>query len=333
MTTFVAGEPTDLLTVRFAWSPVWETHMAVRTLVDPGARPYHEAWHAAVAGEVARLDLDPLLAVNPRTGYIPDFLTPPPRRPDPGFREQLAEITATPPEQVARELRRCRDTMSDASARRVVGRMLDHPAASRDLLAERVRLAWERLVSPFWRRVRAVLDADIAHHSRRLARGGLALMLDGLDPRIRWRSGAVEVDDRLHVAVDLGGQGLVLMPSAYIWPGVVAIVDKPWQPTLGYPARGIADLWGDPPSQPYGLVRLIGRTRALLLASLDQPASTTSLAALLGLSPSGTSGHLIALRDAGLVFGTRHGHEVRYSRTALGARLLRASRSAGSGPS
>jgi len=65
-------------------------------------------------------------------------------------------------------------------------------------------------------------------------------------------------------------------------------------------------------------------TRALILVSLDRPASTQVVAAHLGLSPAGASGHLLALRDAGLLTATRHGHEVRYRRTALGTSLARA---------
>jgi DNA-binding transcriptional ArsR family regulator len=322
VTSLVAGEPADLLTIRFAWSPAWETHLAVRTFVDPKTRPYHVAWHAAVAEEAARLDLAPLVAVNPLTGFVPDFLTPPPRVAAPRLRDQLDEIRATPAEQVARELKRCRDTLADAEARRVVDRLLKDPRGSRDLLAERIRMAWERLVAPFWPQVRVLLDADIAHHSRRLADHGLGVMLDGIDPQIRWRNSAVILDDGSSTTVELGGQGLVLMPSAYVWPCVVAIVDKPWQPRIAYPARGIADLWREPAPPPHALARLLGRTRALLLASLDRPTSTTALAGLLGLTPSGVSGHLTVLRDAGLVTAARQGHQVRYSRTPLGKRLV-----------
>jgi DNA-binding transcriptional ArsR family regulator len=147
-------------------------------------------------------------------------------------------------------------------------------------------------------------------------------MIDGIDSRIHWRGDAVVIDDGGEATVPLAGRGLVLMPSAYVWPSVVAIIDTPWQPTIAYPARGIAALWEQPPAPPHALVRLIGRTRALLLASLDHPTSTSTLAEILGHSVSGTSGHLIALRDAGLVSGTRHGHEIRYARTPLGTRLM-----------
>jgi DNA-binding transcriptional ArsR family regulator len=134
----------------------------------------------------------------------------------------------------------------------------------------------------------------------------------------------VIVDDGTDLMAGLRGRGLVLMPSAYIWPRVVAVSDEPWQPAIVYPARGIADLWQQAPPPPDPLVRLLGRTRALLLARLDQPASTSTLAALHGLSPSGTSGHLTTMRDAGLITGTRHGHEIRYTRTRLGTELTHA---------
>jgi DNA-binding transcriptional ArsR family regulator len=152
-------------------------------------------------------------------------------------------------------------------------------------------------------------------------------MLTGIDARVALRKASILVRDGSDEVVGIGGRGLVLMPSAYIWPNVVSIVDEPWQPTIVYPARGIADLWQSPTPPPHALVRLIGRTRALLLASLDKPASTGALAGIFGLSPSGISGHMIALRNAGLIAGRRDGHEVRYARTPLGSQLLR-----GSGP-
>jgi DNA-binding transcriptional ArsR family regulator len=322
MTAF-AAQRQDLSTVRFAWSPAWETLLAVRMFIDPRGRPYHQTWHAAMAGEAARLHLAPLFAVNPLRGSVPDFLAPPPHQPAPRFRDQLEEIRATPPEQVTEDLRRCRRTLT-GKAQGAVDQMLTDPVAARDLLAGQVQAAWERLVAPFWPRIQAVLDADVAYRSRQLTDHGLRPMLEGIDARITWGDGTVVVDDGMDLMVDLRGRGLVLMPSAYIWPSVAAIVDEPWQPAIVYPARGIADLWQQAAPPPDALARLLGRTRALLLARLDRPTSTGTLAAFHGLSPSGTSKHLIALRDAGLITGTRHGHEIRYARTRLGTELSRA---------
>jgi DNA-binding transcriptional ArsR family regulator len=286
-----------------------------------------------MAGEAAHLHLAPLFAVNPLRGSVPDFLAPPPHVPAPRFRDQLAEIRATPPEQVAEDLRRCRSTLT-GKAQGALDKMLTDPAAARDLLAGQLRGVWERLVAPFWPRIQAVLDADVAYRSRQLTGHGLRPMLEGIDARITWGDGTVIVNDGIDLTVELRGRGLILMPSAYTWPTVAAIVDEPWQPTIVYPARGIADLWQQAAPPPDALVRLLGRTRALLLARLDRPASTSTLAALHGLSPSGTSKHLIAMRDAGLITGTRHGHEIRYARTRLGTELSRAVATGGtySGP-
>jgi DNA-binding transcriptional ArsR family regulator len=125
------------------------------------------------------------------------------------------------------------------------------------------------------------------------------------------------------VTVELDERGLVLMPTVFHGPKVAAIVDEPWLPTIAYPARGTSELWRAPAGSPAALSRLLGRTRALVLTSLDEPLSTTTLAALMELSPAGVSRHLLALRDAGLVSTARHGHEVRYGRTSLGSALLR----------
>ena len=93
-------------------------------------------------------------------------------------------------------------------------------------------------------------------------------------------------------------------------------VAQPEQTRPGHPPRVLRQRPG----------RLLGRTRALILAALDQPLSTTALAAATELSPAGVSRHLLALRDAGLLTTARHGHEIRYRRTELGSALLHARR-------
>ncbi|WP_442906782.1 ArsR/SmtB family transcription factor [Kitasatospora sp. NBC_01246] len=74
---------------------------------------------------------------------------------------------------------------------------------------------------------------------------------------------------------------------------------------------------------PDGLARVIGRTRARLLAELDAPASTTELAARTGLSAANVSHHLTALRGAGLAARHRAGRTVLYLRTEAAELLLR----------
>jgi len=327
MARFVVSGDADLLAIRFARSPVWETHEAVRSLVDTRSALYHGPWRSTVAGRAAELRLDELYAVSAlEKGWVPDFLTPPPPAPAPTLEEQLAEICATPVAQIRAELERCRDNPGSPERHAVLERLIADPTLARETLAEQLRTAWHALVAPFWPRISSLIERDIEYHSRRLATRGLRGLLSDLHPNIRWGDGAIEVNALPEADVDLAGRGLVLMPSAYVWPTVVAISDEPWQPTVVYPARGVGQLWSAPEAPSQALERLLGRGRALVLVGLDEPTSTTALAALFGRSPSGVSGHLSALHGAGLVSTARRGHEVRYVRTELGDALVRGSR-------
>lgn len=324
---FVPRSRDSLMAVRFAVSPAWETQAAVQALADERGRIYHGAWLMRVRAHAAELDLAPLLAALPRRGYVPDFLAPPPHTSRPSLARQLAQIQATEPEQVARELQWCRETVHDEMHSRLLTFLLADPERARDHLAARLHDAWTSLVAPFWGRIRALLERDIEERSRALARHGLRRVLDELHPKMRWTRRGLSLADRSGRTVEVGERGFLLMPSAYLWPHVAAVIEQPWLPTIIYPAIGIAGLWQAAATPPDALGRLLGRTRALVLASLDQPLSTTALAAMTGLSPAGVSAHLRTLRDAGLLSTARHGHEVRYHRTEAGSALMRAHRS------
>lgn len=171
-------------------------------------------------------------------------------------------------------------------------------------------------------RIRAFLEADIAHRARRLAEEGPAALFADLHPAITWAHDHLDVTSPHQATIDLHGRGLLLMPSAFTWAGPATIDQRPWQPTLIYPARGIATLWDDGTRAPDGLARLLGTTRAAVIASLDAPRSTTELARRLSISPAAASHHLLALRDAGLITGRRDRRTVLYVRTATADTLL-----------
>ena len=116
---------------------------------------------------------------------MPDFLTPPPPVARPSLRGELAEVRATDPAQVARELARCRDSVNDETYRALITSPLTDPEHARDKLAARLQEAWASLVAPSWIRIRTLLDRDIEQRSRTLARHGLRRVLDELHPKIR----------------------------------------------------------------------------------------------------------------------------------------------------
>src|SRR5207248_2206618 len=126
-------------------------------------------------------------------------------------------------------------------------------------------------------------------------------------------------------SVDLDGRGLLLLPSAFAWPKVVLVTEKPWQPTVIYPARGVGMLWEpERPAPPDALAKLLGSSRASILAALDRPRSTTELARVLDISAGGVSQHLAVLRSAGLVSSRRAQRLVLYLRSEHGEELVQA---------
>jgi DNA-binding transcriptional ArsR family regulator len=196
---------------------------------------------------------------------------------------------------------------------------MDDPRGEVRRLADLLETYWEVAIAPHWPRILALLQADIEYRARRLAGGGPAGVFDDLHADVRWRGDAVEVDQPHDDTIELAGRGLLLVPSAFGWRRSGTVTREPWQPTVIYPARGVATLWEQETAvTPEGLAGVLGRTRAALLADLAAPRSTTELARRHGITPGGTSQHLGALRRAGLVTGRRDGRSVLYVRTPLG---------------
>jgi DNA-binding transcriptional ArsR family regulator len=314
----------DVQRCRFASSPLWETLSALRALAAPGPDDAgRRAWRETAGASLDLAELEALVTVTRGRGYVPDFLSPPPSSPRPGFAEQLAEVRATPAPRVCAELSRCRANPGAEASAPVLERLLADPGAATQQLADQIERVWDAAMRPLWPRLEALIAADIDHRSHRLADQGLQRVVEDLHPSIRWRGTTIRIAGPVAESRRLAGEGLVLMPSIFSWPGVVAIVDPPWQPTIVYPARGVAELWSGAPAAPVALARLLGTARAGLLAALDAPASTSALAARLGRSPGGVSTHLAILRDAGLTSRQRHGHEARHARTPLGDAVFR----------
>ncbi len=318
MVAFVFTLP-DLGRTRFAISPVWELVTSLRVLRDPRRATMHLPWVREALPAARGLDLALPFALTPPSAYIPDFLTPPPTTPVATVEDELAALRATEPARVHAGVTRLLD---GRPAPAPVAALLADPVAGMDRLAEALAVYWERVLAPDWPRVRALLEADVAHRAQVLAAAGPARLLGELHDAVRWREDRLEVDQEHTAEVALAGRGLVLVPTAFQWEAPMSISDPPWQPTLLYPARGVALLWDAGAPRSGAVAGVLGRTRAALLELLGAPQSTTAVAARLDMSPAGVSEHLTALRDAGLVTAGRHGRSVLYVRTPLAERLL-----------
>lgn len=312
----------ELARTRFACSALHETVASLRVLADPAAHAMHLPWLRDAAPRVAGLDLGLLRSLVPADGYIPDFVMPPPDSPLPELDAELDRMVATPDAQVQEELAIVFPDGPPPAAR---GQVSDPPA-----LLHRLR---EQLASYFaaaladrWPTIRALLEADIAYRARRLAEGGAQALFADLHPGVRLKpAGRLELATRYHAPTTLDGRGLLLMPSVFAWPSIYAVTDLPWQPTLIYPARGVATVWEPSPDPaPEALARVLGRTRAELLRALDVPRTGQALAQALGVTPGAVSQHVAALRDAGLLTTHRDRRHVICRRTGLADQLLSA---------
>ncbi|GAA1180686.1 biotin operon repressor [Kitasatospora gansuensis] len=316
----------DLARTRFALSPLWELVASVRVVKHPAEHPFFRPWSDEVRPRLAASGLDwGLLAdlVPQPPQLIPVFIAPPPTASVPDIGLELAVLKSTAPEQVRSGLSGRRSPRSER-----IEQLLDNPHRGLAELAEVMAAYWEIALAPYWPRLRSLLEGDVLRRARLLAEGGAQRLLNDLDPQVAWDADTLYVRHR-HVrgSRQLGGQGLLLVPSVFAWPQVFSVTSPNWQPVLRYPPPGVATLWERRTPPPHALAAVIGRSRAVLLAELDTPASTTDLARRTGITAGGVSQHLTALRAAGLVDAHRSGRYVLYVRTEAAEVLLAAARS------
>lgn len=325
----IKASSADITASRFAISPLWELSQALRLLSGrPESRDTTllRPWLARTRDRYRRLagaaDLAVLDALQP-THWGADFIAPTPTRVSTTIEELLAEVRATPLDVAHREV-------AEALQRQPADPRVERILTGDDVtayVADTLAVAWQTLLEPEWPTLRAILERDVVYRAGQLTSRGWAAALDDLHPRLSWQQDHIELTTREGGDADLGGRGLLFVPSVFGWPSVAVGFDPPWPPTLCYPARGVAALWEHSDrhrTETGALGRLLGPSRAAILIALDQPASTTQLAAILGQSLGGLGGHLAVLRDAGLASRARSGRTVVYTRTSVGDALVAA---------
>jgi DNA-binding transcriptional ArsR family regulator len=319
----------DLAHTRLGFSPLWEVVTSRRLLARPTISPLHRRWAAQARPALAAAGLGTGLLDDliPPHGYLPDFLNPPPGAAVPSaqaeqaLEAELAVVARTTHERIRGDLERLELWTPRVRA------FHQDPEAVLPLLLDEVRGYWQAALAPHWTRLRGVLEGDVLHQSRRFAAEGSAGVLRGLHPSVEWCT------EKLMLPLaccggsgSLAGRGLLLVPSAFVGPTRTMMINRPGEVVqLCYPSRGVGLLWEQGPAQvPEAVAAVLGRSRALLLAELSAPASTTELSHRTGMSAGGVSQHLTALRAAGIVASQRMGRSVLYERTQLADSLLAA---------
>lgn len=317
--------PSDLLArSRFLVSPVAETVAALTILsgADGSGIPwqrafrsrYREPYLAMLAQDEVRgaiMDHAWRPRQGQRDGWMADFLGLPPLGNNASFEDELAQLAAWDDDRIRGEIRQMG-----------AGTLLQGTPAGtrlRDAVTDTLRWVWTATLLPEWPRRRRVLEADIIARTNRLASHGWAEVFATLGPRTRWLD-----DGHLQInGYDVPSRDLSEARELSFVPvhgnGSWAAWELPCRFALIYPVAGA--LAAVDSARPTGLDRLIGANRSRILRLLDEPHSTTQLAALTGLPPGSVGNHLRVLLDAGVVLRRRSGREVLYWRTSLGDSL------------
>jgi len=329
MTLAISLDVAELAATRFAASPLCETIRAIQLLAAPQPSPVNRPW---LDWARHQLDQQPLrvpwlwpLVVNGLPTY-PEFLMPAPASQWPLFADELARLAATPAEPVRASL--CR-VFGEVPWPGSASELYERPRESLREIATELAECHERLIAPHWQRIRAVLDADIAYRTGVLASGGARRLFADMHPDLNWTAGTLTLrdadTDHSVMHVQKGPDGVVLMPCVFAWPEVSVSKATSTQTILMYPARGAANVWsplGDAGVSGTPAEHLLGAPRARLLSALQSPATTTTLARQLGVTPSAVSQHLAFLHRGQLVQRQRRGRTVLYQVSDLGLALL-----------
>jgi DNA-binding transcriptional ArsR family regulator len=314
--------PEDLARVRFTISPLGETVLSVAVLGRPAPQLPLEGWRCEQRRNLAGAPSRVLLGLVP-ADWRPSVALAPIVGERPLFAEELEAVLEFSP----RPLRAFLATLgSPARTARWTPMLPDDASSERRLARDLLSDYHRRCIAGHWPAIRIQLEADIAYRTRVRAEGGIGTVLATLHPAVRWNDPVLEVDvPGRSRCLDLGGRGLVLVPSVFAWPDPIVLLDGTGQPVLLYPARGLLALWHGPAYGRDVLAVLLGGTRAAVLLAAACGDSTSDLAGRLGVSVAAASQHLTVLRNAGLVARTRRGRAVHHDLTPLGVQLLLAS--------
>jgi DNA-binding transcriptional ArsR family regulator len=317
---------TALGNTRFAYSPIGEVGSSLRLLGSPRRGYVMRPWLVDVAGQLSSAPMDLLEAVAPPGKFAARFLFAWSADPRATIEGQLEELASAPTESIRKDLQDC---WRGRTMPPILTELLDRDPNPGAVIADAVFAYWKTAIAPYWSRIRAVLDDDIAYRANRAVTHGVLSVLDDLHPEVRLRDDVLSIDKPHHPDASYDGSEIILLPSVFVWPDLIIGHEGPSAFSLTYAARGVGRVWEGLPggngAAQGSLSSLLGRNRAGILRRLEIPRTTTQLARELGQSPGTVSQHLSVLKRSGLLESWRSGRSVLYRRTALAASIIAAS--------
>ncbi|MEZ0064671.1 DNA-binding transcriptional ArsR family regulator [Streptacidiphilus sp. MAP12-20] len=313
----------DLMRMRLSISPL-------RNLVDAlhdGPRAdggvARERWWATARRQVPQRALPVVELINAHPRFVPLPLVPFVPGMGDDLESELEALEAAEPERISREIELYVTRAGLTRPPTALLRLRDGGQREVRGLVSAMRSLFSACMADGWSGMRAALRRDMADVSERAASLGLASAAGSVHPGISWQGGAgallvpvpgLAADAR----VELGGRGLVLVPSLFGLNQCLPVLDPSRPPTLVYPARSRGSI----PRGGDGLAVLIGQGRARALRAIGGGCTTGELAARLGVSAPTASQHTTALRNADLIASVREGQRVRHVLTDLGDALV-----------
>lgn len=317
--------PDVLGQTRFAFSPLAEVGSALAVLHECRAGSVHQRWIDHARRTATHVDMALLEGLVARRAWFPSFLYQPATSPDTTLESQLNALESDGMAAISEDLEGIWATTTMPAR---LAQVLGHGNAGLRQITDALWAFWQTAVEPFWPRMCAVLEDDVAHRAGRIVTGGLYELLDGLHPETSIDGDLLRIDKPHHADETFDGTHLTLIPSIFAYPALVIDHDDHGSLVLVYGARGVGRTWEDlqqPDALPEDhLAGLLGRSRAAILSRLSVPMTTTELARDLEQSLGAVSEHLSRLRSAGLLTSWRNGRRVYYRQTPLASTLVQA---------
>jgi DNA-binding transcriptional ArsR family regulator len=198
---------------------------------------------------------------------------------------------------------------------------MEQPEAFIAAFSDFLERYFEEAFGTEWQRIEPLLAASAAQARRRIADEGLYETLEQLSPRFGSDrpTRQILIEDLVDADAALTRDDLLLLaPSVFAWPNVIAFLEPaPWPRRIVYPTPLLA-AWSiepPPPGELQQLLRALGNhTRLSALRLIAQrPRTTQELAPLLGVSEATLSRHLRMLAQVGALSRHRDGKFVRYA--------------------